>query len=306
MVRRVATHIIRARSARIPPSSTAVNEARVARASSPEEEADLTELPNARPPAPYLGGKRNLAARLCALIETIPHRTYVEPFVGMGGVFLRRAKPAPVEVINDLSGDVTNLFRVVRRHYEPFVDELAFLFASREEFDRLKRVDPTTLTDIDRAVRFLFLQRCAFGGKVAGRAFGVDRNTSSRFNRAKLRANLRALGRRLEPVTIERLDYADVIRRYDSARTLFYLDPPYDETTGYGLDFGRENYVAMAEQLAGIAGQFVLSINATDFVREAFSAFNIEEVETTWTVSTASAGRGKRVTELIIRNRPKG
>lgn len=71
----------------------------------------------AMPPAPYLGGKRNLAKRLCSIIEQIPHRSYIEPFVGMGGVFLRRPQPAPVEVINDLSGDVANLFRVVRRHY---------------------------------------------------------------------------------------------------------------------------------------------------------------------------------------------
>jgi len=265
----------------------------------------VTTLPTACPPAPYLGGKRNLAARLCALIDTIPHRAYVEPFVGMGGVFLRRRRPAPVEVINDLAGDVANLFRVVRRHYEPFVDELAFLFASRAEFDRLKRVDPTTLTDIERAVRFLFLQRLAFGGKVAGRNFGVKACSASRFNHAKLRADLRALSGRLAPVTIEQLDFADVIRRYDSPTTLFYLDPPYDETAGYGIEFGRERYVAMAEQLATIAGSFILSINATPFIRETFAAFDIEEVGVAWTIATAGSGQAKRVTELIIRNRPR-
>lgn len=263
----------------------------------------MTELPVARPPAPYLGGKRNLAARLCAIINTIPHRAYVEPFVGMGGVFLRRARPAPVEVINDLSGDVANLFRVVRRHYRPFVDELELLFASRAEFDRQRRVDPATLTDIDRAVRFLFLQRLAFGGKVEGRTYGVNRSGPSRFNHAKLRVDLRALSARLAPVVIEQLDYADLIRRYDAPDALFYLDPPYDETTGYGLPFGRDQYVAMAEQLDTITGSFVLSINATPFVRETFARFAIEEVATTWTVSGHAAGAGKKVTELIIRNR---
>jgi DNA adenine methylase len=256
------------------------------------------------PPAPYLGGKRNLAKRLCALIETIPHRSYIEPFVGMGGVFLRRPQPAPVEVINDLSGDVANLFRVVRRHYQAFVDELAFLPASRDEFDRQLRLDPTALTDIERAVRFLYVQRLAFGGRVASRNFGVRKTQSSRIQLGQLRAELRALSRRLEPVTIERLPYADAIRRYDDPRALFYLDPPYDETEGYGVEFGSDDYVRMAAQLAGIAGQFVLSINATPFVRETFAAFQIEEVETTWTISSAGAGRGTRTTELIIRNRP--
>jgi DNA adenine methylase len=256
----------------------------------------------ANPPAAYLGGKRNLAKRLCALIDQIPHRAYIEPFVGMGGVFLRRGKAPPVEVINDLSGDVANLFRVVRRHYEPFVEEFTWLLAGRDEFERQKRVDPSTLTDIERAVRFLYLQRLAFGGRIEGRTFGVRKDQSSRIQKSLLRAELRKLHRRLEAVTIEQLGYQDVIRRYDGKGALFYLDPPYDETSGYGTGFGRDDYVAMAEQLAGIAGQFVMSINDTPFIRETFAAFDISEVETTWSVSSAAAGRATKVTELIIRN----
>ena len=262
----------------------------------------MTDLPTACPPAPYLGGKRNLAKRLCAITETIPHRAYIEPFVGMGGVFLRRARPAPIEVINDLSGDVANLFRVVRRHYEPFVDEMAFLFAGRVDFDRMRAVNPSTLTDIERAVRFLYLQRLGFGGKVVGRTFGLRRDQSSRFNHARLRADLRRLSARLAPVTIEQLDAVELIGRYDSRDALFYLDPPYHETTGYGLDFGPDQYRALADRLDTIAGSFVLSINDTPLIRETFARFAIEEVATTWTVSGHAAGASKTVTELIIRN----
>ncbi|RYE98408.1 MAG: DNA adenine methylase, partial [Oxalobacteraceae bacterium] len=153
------------------------------------------------------------------------------------------------------------------------------------------------------AVRFLYVQRLAFGGKVHGRTFGVRKDQSSRIQLGRLRSELKALSRRLEPVTIERLPYQDVIRRYDRAGALFYLDPPYDETTGYGVEFGRTDYIAMAAQLATIAGDFIMSINDTSFIRETFAAFSIEEVETTWTVSSAAAGRATKVTELIIRNR---
>jgi DNA adenine methylase len=254
------------------------------------------------PPAPYLGGKRNLSRRLCALIATIPHRTYVEPFVGMGGVFLRRASRPPVEVINDISSDVTNLFRVTRKHYEPLVEEIAWLLSSRDEFERLRRVDPTTLTDIERAARFLYLQRLSFGGKVSGRTFGVDRRSPARFNIGKLRGDLLALRHRLERVTIERLPYADLIRRYDAAETLFYLDPPYwdcEEDYGPGT-FARADFELLADQLAGISGQFVLSINATDGARAVFSRFDVAEVDTTYTIGTA-VGVGKSVKELIVR-----
>ena len=130
----------------------------------------------------------------------------------------------------------------------------------------------------------------------------VRRDQSSRFNLARLRADLKALRDRLAPVTVEQLDYADVILRYDSPQTLFFLDPPYDETAGYGIDFGRPHYEAMADQLAGIAGPFIMSINDTPIIRETFSRFRIDEVETTWTVSSAASHRAKKVTELIIRS----
>jgi len=262
----------------------------------------MTTAITAQPPAAYLGGKRNLAKRLCAMIEATPHKQYAEPFVGMGGIFFRRRQRPSAEMINDLSGDVANLFRIVRRHYEPLMDEVSGLLAGRSEFERLRKVDPTTLTDIERAARFLYLQRLAFGGRVMGRAFGVRREQSSRFNVAQLRADLRLVRDRLEPVTIEQLPWSDFVRRYDGPGMLFYLDPPYDETEGYGTDFSRDDYLAMAEQLAAIRGRFILSINGTPFVRECFARFDVQEIETTWMIGNAAVGAGQRVRELIIRN----
>jgi hypothetical protein len=55
-------------------------------------------------PAGYIGGKRNLSRRICAIIEATPHTSYAEPFVGMGGIFLRRARRPRAEAINDISG----------------------------------------------------------------------------------------------------------------------------------------------------------------------------------------------------------
>lgn len=63
-----------------------------------------------------------------------------------------------------------------------FLNCLKFQITSRREFDRLSRTDPTTLTDLERAARFLYLQRTAFGGKVAGQNFGVAFEREARFN----------------------------------------------------------------------------------------------------------------------------
>ena len=116
----------------------------------------LTEVQPVRPIAPWLGGKRNLAKRICALIDADEHRSYAEPFVGMGGIFLRRSMRPPAEFINDRGRDVYNLFRVLQEHYVAFLDMLRFQITTQENFNRLVGVDPETLTDMQRAARFLF------------------------------------------------------------------------------------------------------------------------------------------------------
>lgn len=263
----------------------------------------LTELCTpVRPAAPYIGGKKNLSKRLARLIDAHPSSTYAEPFVGMGGVFLRRTRRADAEVINDISEDVSTFFRILQRHYVAFMDMLRFQLTTRSGFERLMRVDPSTLTDLERAARFLYLQRLAFGGKVSGRSFGVVLDRPARFDVTKLGPQLEDLHERLAGVVIERLPYPDFIDRYDAAGTLFYLDPPYfGSEDDYGKDvFGRSDFDRLATQLAQLEGRFILSINDTPEVREIFAAFPFEAVETTYTISQAEA---QKVGELIITNR---
>ena len=265
-------------------------------------ESNLTSVRPVSPAAPYIGGKRNLAARICSMINAVPHDIYVEPFVGMGGVFLRRSLRPSVEVINDLSGDVATLYRVLQEHYPYFIDMLRWRISSRSEFERLLSIPAERLTDLQRAARFLYLQRLAFGGKVAGRSFGVSKGTPGRFDITKLEPMLADINERLAGVVVEQLPYADVIRLYDSQSTLFYLDPPYwGCEKDYGRDaFERADFERLADLLAGIAGSFILSINDTDGAREVFARFDIETVETTWTIGTNSEAGSKRVTELIV------
>jgi DNA adenine methylase len=254
-----------------------------------------------RPVAGYIGGKRNLARRLVSIIDAIPHKTYCEVFVGMGGIFLRRTRRPPFEVINDISGDVATLFRVLQEHYPYFVDMLRWRLTSRAEFERLLAIPGDRLTDLQRAARFLHVQRMAFGGKVSGRNFGVAPQQAGRFDITKLEPLLADVHERLAAVVIEQLSYADFIPRYDRAETLFYLDPPYwGNEDDYGLGvFGRADFVRLAGLLAGIRGKFVLSINDTPGVREAFTGFQMQAAETTYTLSKGDPGR---FGELIIAN----
>lgn len=254
-----------------------------------------------RPVAPWLGGKRNLAKRLVARINAVPHDTYAEAFVGMGGVFLRRDRRPKCEVINDASQDVANLFRVLEHHYVAFTDMIRFQISSRANFERLSRQDPETLTDMRRAARFLYLQRLAFGGKVSGaRSFGVAPGLGARFDVTKLVPMLHELGERMSGVNIECLDWQAFISRWDRPGTLFYLDPPYfgcERMYGPGM-FDRSQFEAMAQVLAGLRGRFILSLNDHPEVRRIFASFDLEEVGTTYTTGS----KAKAARELIISN----
>jgi DNA adenine methylase len=258
-------------------------------------------VPAALPVAPYIGGKRNLAKRIVERIEAIPHTTYAEPFVGMAGVFLRRNLAAPAEVVNDANRDVATFFRILQRHYVAFMEMMRFQITTRAEFERLSGTDPETLTDLERSARFLYLQKTAFGGKVAARTFGVSPGNPGRFDITKLGPMLDALHSRLAGVVIECLPFADFIRRYDRPETLFYLDPPYwgcENDYGAGL-FGREDFEVLADLLNTIQGRFIMSLNDRSEVREMFAAFSIEAVETTYSIGRA-AGARSRVGEVII------
>lgn len=252
-----------------------------------------------RPVAPYIGGKRALSKRLVAMIDQVDHKLYAEPFVGMGGVFFRRASRPRKEVINDISCDVVNLFRLLQRHYQQLLDVLKWQVCSRAEFDRLLRVDPEQLTDLERAARFLYLQRASFGGKVAGsRTYGVTRDNPARFDLNKLVPMLEDVHERLCGVDIERLPYAQLIARYATPGTLFYLDPPYwGCTDDYGKNvFSEADFELLRGALEAAQGRFILSINDTPEIRAIFAGFTIEQVDVNYRLS----GRVTPAKELIV------
>lgn len=270
-----------------------------------QESMDLTPVAPARPLAPWMGGKRNLAKTVVAAIEKTPHSLYAEPFIGMGGIFFRRALRPRTEVINDISADVVTLFRVLQRHYVAFTEMIRWQLASRAEFERLAATRPETLTDLERAARFLYLQKLAFGGKVVRQTFGAVYDGPARFDVTKLLPMLEEVHDRLAGVVIERLAWADFIARYDRPGTLFYLDPPYwGNETDYGAGlFSREDFTALAVALRGIRGRFLMSLNDRKEVRQCFAGFEIRTVKTTYSVGS---GKPKAVSEVLISGRGGG
>jgi len=247
-------------------------------------------------PLNYLGGKSRLVKTIVPLIPQ-DHICYCEPFCGAAWVLFGK-EPSKVEIINDMDGELVTFWRVIQNHLEEFLRYCKFAVVSREIFELEKRKDPATLTDIQRAVRYYYLQKNGFGGKTHGRTFGTGATSPPRLNLTNIEERLLEVHWRLSRVFIEHLDACECIRRYDRTSTFFYLDPPYWGTAGYAVPFGDEDYVRLAELLGAIKGRFILSLNDTPQVRRAFKAFRKKRVTTKY---TADNGRGART----CRDRPK-
>jgi DNA adenine methylase len=245
---------------------------------------------------PYIGGKNRLANRIIELLP--PHHTYVEVFGGGASVLLRKL-PSKVEILNDLDGEVTNVFRVAQLHEEELIRYMRYMLSGRDWFDLLKRTDPGTLTDVQRAARSIFLQKNAYAGMVVRRSYNPGVLQPSGFNVERLPEIIRKTHERLARVQIENLPYEQILKRYDREATVFFADPPYYARKLYRFNFEHEDFAVLAKLLAALKGKFLLSLNDVPEVRKLFREFRFREVDLHY---TAQKKAGKRFRELLITN----
>lgn len=249
-----------------------------------------------KPVVPWMGGKTRLLKHILPIIPD--HQTYVEPFAGGAAVFFNKSE-SKVEVINDAHGDLINLYRVLKHHLDEFVRQFKWALISRQQFLWHLEESPETLTDIQRAARFYYMQRTNFGGKVDGTTFGIAATAPPAFNLLRMEEELSAAHLRLARVYIERLDWAECVARYDRPGTFFYLDPPYWKVAGYGVKFEWSNYQRMAELAQSIQGKMLISINDHPDIRRNFKGLRMKSIGINYTVGGTHKGKNRK--ELLIR-----
>jgi DNA adenine methylase len=232
-------------------------------------------------PFRYIGGKRRLAPRLMQLLPS--HVTYVEPFAG-GAQVLFHKPPSKVEVLNDLNGEVINFFRVCQLHHDELLRYLAFVVPSRRLYELFQRQDPATLTDVQRAARFLYLQKTSFGGRVCQQSFGYG-VVDTPFRPALMPSRIQAIATRLAGVQLECRPYERILARFDRPTTVFYCDPPYVGFKLYPNNLAERDFHTLADRLRAIRGKFLLSINEHPVAREAFKGFHVRKLPVTYTAS---------------------
>lgn len=250
-----------------------------------------------KPIVPWIGGKSRLAKQILPLYPE--HTCYCEPFAG-GAALLFLKEPSKVEVLNDINSELVNLYRVVQNHLEEFIRQFKWALSSREVFKWMQMKHPETLTDIQKAARFFYLQKLAFGGKVQGQNFGTATTSPPALNLLRLEEDLSQAHLRLSRVFVENLLWQDVIKKYDREHTLFFCDPPYYQTEGYGVDFELDNYFQLAEFAKTIKGKMIITVNSCKEMSDIFSGFNIRKTQIKYSLSKSK--KYKITGELIISN----
>jgi DNA adenine methylase len=262
-----------------------------------------------RPVLRYHGGKWRLAPWIISHFP--PHRVYVEPFCGAASVLLQKPR-AFGEVINDLDGEICNLFRVLREPVaaKDLINALRLTPFAREEFDAAYNRD--CLDSVERARRLMVRSFMGFNpGKITRTGFRGDvmRTVTPAMDWAGLPAALPAVVERLRGVTIEHKDAIELAQSHDTPDTLIYCDPPYVRATrtslrwpserAYKFEMTDADHRDMAAALRQTRSMIVVSGYRSDLYDELFDGW--ERMDRTASVST-NRGSGSRM-ESIWMNR---
>ena len=275
---------------------------------------------SAPPPVSKAAGKRKLIAfgwyggkfsHLDWLLPLLPAcHHYCEPFAGSAAVLLNRP-PSPVETYNDLDGEVVNFFRVLRTEKDRLIEAIGLTPFSREEFALACEMDPEQ-SPLERARRFYVRARQVRTGLAQTASIGRWANCklTSRASMSGVISrwlgavdDLPAIAERLLRVQIENRPALDVIRLYDSPKTLTYCDPPYVHGTrgddgAYGFEMTDDQHRELADVLNAAQGMVAVSNYPCELMERLYPAPRWRRIESPR--KTIHSTKGTRVEALWV------
>ena len=214
----------------------------------------------------YYGGKSELARNIAPYVPAMIKR-YVEPFFGSGGLFFyRENRWAPIEIINDLNGDVVNFFKALRDKPKKLIDLLQMTPHSRQEQRDAAGVMAKSRNDVTRALYFFIRINQSFNG-ARGWSIPVTRNKAGDWKNKTDPQLLYKAAERLRFVSIEHNPAIKVMKLYDRADTFFYFDPPYlsvndptgKDTAYRGFNMLEDDHEEFIDQCLKMKSQMIIS-----------------------------------------------
>lgn len=269
-----------------------------------------------KPIIKWVGGKRQLIKELKKRMPKKYNR-YFEPFIGGGALFFE-LKPDNA-FINDYNGELTNLYTTVRDNPIGIINDVCKHKNESEYYYQIRALDRdkkvfSKLTDVQRASRFLYLNKTGFNGLYRVNSKGECNVPFGRYKNPNYcdEENLLACSKLLKNTEISNGDF-DIIKSKVKKGDFIYLDPPYvplnatSSFTGYtdqGFDEDMQFRLReLCDYIHDKGAYFMLSNSSAEFVYELYKVedYYIHEVKANRSINSKASGRGK-VKELIVTN----
>ncbi len=223
------------------------------------------------------------------IINSSKKTALLDVFGGSGKVLMNAE--ARVKIYNDLNADLVNFFEQVRNNRNAVIEKLDYVLNSRELFSRYKERsdDPA-----ENAFRYFYRNMLSFNGQGSSYSYSTKKNKSLKLLKAEETIN--SLYDEIKLWTIERLDFRDLIKRYDSEGTFFYFDPPYHNIRGlYDYEMEDSDFIDLKEILDSIGGKYLLNINEDEFIKKIFGKPNLKKEYMNYGINGRLREKTKRV-----------
>lgn len=242
--------------------------------------------------------KRNLPA----------HDVYCEAFSGSFAVGMAMPSPSGTKyrkVLNDLDGHLTNFFAALRDKPDELINAITLSPYSRADFEKahayiksernFEQDDP-----VERARQFLIYNRQSIFGKETNTWCIARQGENIAYTWANLPPDLKAVAEALQGVYIENLDYRELVPKWDSPTSLFYMDPPYLDVEKDFYQVNKKdgfNHEELAKIMLSTEGSFAVSYYDSEQIRDLYSGCHFETKAVT---KHMQIGKKNKVNELLI------
>ncbi|MFR7995028.1 MAG: DNA adenine methylase [Clostridium sp.] len=270
----------------------------------------------AAPVLKWVGGKRQLMSEIEKVLPKT-YTTYYEPFIG-GGAVLFELQPNKA-VINDVNGELINLYNVIKDDVELLIEDLKKhentpeYFYSIRELDR-KKDKYENLSNVEKASRIVYLNKTCFNGLFRVNKAGEFNSPFGKYKNPNIvdEVTLKAVSKYFNKADIKILngDFEASLKGIRKG-AFVYLDPPYDPVsnsanfTGYDKGgFNRDEQIRLkklCDKLDKKGVKFLLSNSATDFIKDLYKDYNIKIVKAKRAINSNGNARGE-VDEVLVRN----
>lgn len=265
----------------------------------------------AKPFVKWAGGKSQLLSGMSKLFPPKNHiNRYFEPFLGGGAVFFNLQHPK--SYLSDTNKNLVEVYEVVKDNVEDLIQALKKHKNERDYFYEVRSQNPAVLSPIERAARFIYLNKTCFNGLYRENSKGEFNVPFGKYKNPAIcdEEGLRSASLALKKATISRSEFHSVLLKAKTA-DFIYFDPPYhplNKTSsftsytagGFGEDEQRE--LANVYRELSDRGCFVMLSNSdTPLIRELYKGFYINEIQASRAINSKADGRGK-ITELLVIN----